>query len=87
MRQLLLFFYLVALVLAGQADAKESICTIVTGYGTSVGTAPTPLEAKAQAREICSEKLIDMYLKRNRTIDDDRIDDLILACINLECEK
>ncbi len=61
-------------------------CKIVTGYGTAIGKGSSKLAAKQAAREICGSKLIDDYLARRGRIEDAAIDDLALACVNLECE-
>lgn len=78
-------------VLAAPAPREPSAsgkytCKIVTGYGTAIGQGSTALEAKAVARETCGTNMIDDYLARRGRIDPSAIDDLALACVNLECE-
>lgn len=68
--------------------AKSALhtCRIVTGYGTAIGKGSTKLAAKEAAREMCGTKLIDDYFARRGRIEDDVVDDLALACVNLECQ-
>lgn len=61
-------------------------CRIVTGYGTAIGKGSSKLQAKENAREICGSKMIDDYFARRGNIDPDVVDDLALACVNLECQ-
>jgi len=67
--------------------AKEFTCKIVTGYGTAIGVGSTALKAKETAREICGDKIIDQYIGQRGQIPNEVVDDLVLACVNLECEK
>jgi hypothetical protein len=61
-------------------------CKIVTGYGTAIGKGASKLAAKEAARELCGTKMIDDYLARRGRIEANVVDDLALACVNLECE-
>lgn len=73
---------------ASRAPASERhSCKIVTGYGTAVGYGQSDLAAKAAARELCGTKIIDDYMARRGQIEDSVVDDLALACVNLECQK
>lgn len=54
--------------------------------GSSMGTGSTPTQAKAEARVLCGEKAINSYLRRHKTITESEITELVLECINLECE-
>jgi len=67
-------------------NSKIHTCRIVTGWGTAIGTGSTPLKAKEKAREVCGEKMIDQYYAQRRQIAAEAEDDLILACVNQECE-
>jgi len=73
----------------GPASEREPsashTCKIVTGYGTAIGRGSSKLKAKENAREICGSKLIDDYFARRGRIDPEVEDDLILACVNIEC--
>lgn len=78
-------------VLAAPAPREPSAagthtCKIVTGYGTAIGKGTTALQAKENAREVCGTNMIDDYLARRGRVDAHAIDDLALACVNLECE-
>lgn len=84
--RIVFFFGMVSLVWISQAEAKEYTCKITTGYGTSVAKGQTPLEAKTAARILCGERLIDMYFRKHDKMDDTRVDDLVLACANIECD-
>lgn len=61
-------------------------CRIRTGYGTAIAQGKTKKEAKEKARLKCGTSMIDDYFKQRQNIPEDRIDDLALACVNLECE-
>lgn len=71
---------------APAAEGKSYSCRIITGYGTAIGTGPSKLKAKENAREICGEKMIDQYLAQRGDIPEDAIGDLTTACVNLECQ-
>ena len=64
-----------------------STCKIVTGYGTAIGHGKDLNEAKDQARLKCGSELIDQYFAQRRKLAEDVKDDLVLACVNLECQK
>ena len=61
-------------------------CTIANGYGTAIGRGKSQLAAKENAREICGSKMIDDYIARRGEISPEVEEDLVLACINLECQ-
>lgn len=73
----------------GVASAQSGMhtCRIVTGYGTAIGKGSTHLAAKEKAREVCGTAMIDDYLARRGNISADVVDDLALACVNLECQN
>lgn len=80
-------------LIATSVTAKESrgsgrtyTCRLVTGYGTAIGRGPTPLAAKEDAQYICGSKLIDQYMAQRGRVEADAEDDLVLACINLDCQ-
>jgi hypothetical protein len=69
------------------ASGVRHSCKIVTGYGTAIGYGQSDLAAKEAARELCGTKIIDDYMARRGHIEDSVVDDLALACVNLECQK
>lgn len=86
MKSFLFIVSMFALAWTVQAEAKEYSCKVVTSYGTAIGKGLTPKAALEAARFNCGSMLIDLHLRKYETINDDRIDDLVLACIDLECE-
>lgn len=66
--------------------AQSYTCRIVTGYGTSIGRGSSQLKAKEVAREVCGSKIIDQYVAQRGHIDPSVVDDLVLSCVNLECQ-
>jgi hypothetical protein len=90
MRTLSLFISaLILTFMATEVSAAPSTytCRIQTGYGTAIGSGSTPLAAKQAARETCGSKIIDQYFAQRGRIPADVEDDLVLACVNLECQK
>jgi hypothetical protein len=71
---------------AKRGPASDYKCVIRTGYGMAVGHGSTKLKAKEEARLQCGMGLINGYTAARQNIPDDKIDDLALACVNLECE-
>jgi hypothetical protein len=71
---------------AMRGPASDYKCVIRTGYGMAVGHGSTKLKAKEEARLQCGMGLINEYTAIRQNIPDDKVDDLALACVNLECE-
>ena len=71
---------------AKRSPASDYKCVIRTGYGTAEGHGSTKLKAKEEARLQCGMGLINGYTATRQNIPADKVDDLALACINLECE-
>jgi hypothetical protein len=69
-----------------RGPASDYKCVIRTGYGMAVGHGSTKLKAKEEARLQCGMGLINGYTAARQNIPDDKVDDLALACVNLECE-
>lgn len=67
--------------------SKLVTCRIQTGYGTAIGQGPTLSKAREVARETCGSKIIDQYYAQRGQIPADVEDDLVLACVNLECQQ
>ncbi len=67
--------------------AALETCKIVTGYGTAIGKGSTKKEALKQARLTCGTNMIDQYSAQRGRIPADVEDDLVLACVNLECQQ
>jgi hypothetical protein len=82
----LLLGALILTLITTQVSAETFSCKIVTGYGTAIATGHTKLEAKAKARELCGSKMIDQYAAQRGSIPDSAVDDLALACVNLDCQ-
>lgn len=77
---------LIVTLISTQVSAKEANCKIVTGYGTVIGRGPTLTKARENARLACGSAMIDQYTAQRGNIPDDVKDDLVLACVNLECQ-
>lgn len=94
MKSTLKAFIFAPLVLVATAHAAPTpvqtsqvfTCKLGNGFVTTVAKGKTPLEAKENARLLCGEKTIDLYAEKRGAISEDRVDDLALACVNLECE-
>lgn len=71
---------------SSRSPASEYKCTIRTGYGMAEGRGPSKLKAKEEARIACGMGLINGYSAQRGGIPADKVDDLALACVNLECE-
>lgn len=69
-----------------RSPASEYKCVIRTGYGMAEGRGPSQLKAKEEARIACGMGLIKGYSAQRGPIPADKVDDLALACVNLECE-
>ncbi len=69
-----------------RGPASNYTCKIVTGYGTATGHGDSKLKAKEEARLNCGMGLINEYSARRQDIPEQAIDDLALACVNLECQ-
>lgn len=70
----------------GRQPSRVYSCRLLTGYGSAVGRGSTQLAAKENARELCGSKLIDQYVAQRGSIPADVEDDLVLSCVNLECQ-
>lgn len=86
---------LIVTLISTQVSAKESrepnsagmqTCKIVTGYGTAIGRGKTHAAALESARLACGGAMIDQYTATRQNIPEDVKDDLVLACVNLECQ-
>ncbi len=69
-----------------RVPSSSYTCKIVTGYGTAIGKGSSKIAAQEAARELCGTKMIDDYLARRGNIGNEAVDDLALACVNLDCE-
>ena len=78
---------LVATLVITEVAAAAVSCRIETGYGTAIGKGETKSEALESARLDCGTKMIDDYIARRGQIPPEVIDDLALACVNLNCQK
>ena len=69
-----------------RGPARIFSCKVSSGYVTAIGKGSSQLAAKEAARELCGSKMIDLHIERRGKIADDLVDDLALACVNLECQ-
>lgn len=69
-----------------ETPRQDHTCIIRTGYGTAIGHGNSKLAAKENARIICGEKLMDRHFAQRRDVSSDVTDDVVLACVNLECQ-
>lgn len=77
---------LISTQVSAQEASSNVSCRIITGYGTAVGYGANKSIARENARELCGTKIIDGYFASRGSIDDSQVDDLALACVNLECQ-
>lgn len=85
---LILSALIVTLITTEVSAASAFTCKIATGYGTAIGRGTTQLAAKQAAREECGSKIIDQYFaQRGRIPAGEAEDDLVLSCVNLECQQ
>ena len=85
---LLLGALLVTLITTEVSASPQSYtCKIQTGYGTAIGHGASKLAAKEAARETCGSKIIDQYFAQRGRIPAEVQDDLVLSCVNLECQQ
>ena len=89
----LLIAALLVTLIATQVSAAQvrepsgiQTCKIVTGYGTAIGRGKTLSAAREAARLTCGTNMIDQYIAQRQNIPEDVKDDLVLTCINLECQ-
>ena len=89
----LLISALLVTLISTQVSAHEArepngiqTCKIVTGYGTAIGHGKSLSAAREAARLNCGTHMIDQYTAQRRDIPEDVKDDLVLACVNLECQ-
>jgi hypothetical protein len=71
---------------AREPSSGITTCRIVTGYGTAIGRGKNLAAAREAARLTCGTALIDQYMAQRREIPEDVKDDLVLACVNLDCQ-
>jgi hypothetical protein len=75
-------------VLAAEArrPSGSHTCTVNSGWVKATGHGRTHLEALESARLTCGSMMVDHALSTRPNISKDQEDDLVLACVNLECE-